>query len=192
MANKPDETREPRFFNFWTGVATIVGFGLGGLLGAWFYGIYFFNISPVVQNKFENISNADVISVVNTYIVFVSIIFILFTIGVTIGGYLFAKTFTSEKLREIHQNIVIIASKMKNDEDTREVFIDALFSEGPIAEDIIEKLAEIADRIFREKSEENNKVQDFDEITANIKEVLKHKLNEGKKNGRNPSMERRK
>ncbi len=164
---------------FWIGVAVIIGLMVGSLLGAFAAGLYYFNLNPPIGHKaaLGAISSSDLIAVANTYIVFISIIFILFTIGVTIGGYFFAKAFTAEKLREIHQNIVIIASKLKNDEDTRDVFLDELLKEGPFADKIIERLAEVADHILREKCEEyeNGGTEELEEV---ISALIKNKRKE--------------
>jgi len=149
---------------FWVAVGVLIGIIFGVILGVFIALFSYFNI------KHLEISNGDAISMANTYIVFISIIFILFTIAITIGGYIFSKIFTIEKKREIHQNIVIISNQLKHDKETRDVFIDEILSNNAIIDKITKKFLEIADKIKEEEFQTLTKQEKINELTSLIKE----------------------
>lgn len=145
---------------FWIFIGILFGIAVGVFLAIFFY-FNLMNLKPI---------KGDAISIANTYIVFISIIFILFTIAITIDGYIFAKIFTIEKKREIHQNIVIISNQLKHDKETRDVFIDELLNNSAIIDKITEKFLEIADKIKDERFHTLAKEDKINELTSLIKE----------------------
>jgi len=152
---------------FWIVIGVLIGIIFGITCGVFLALFVYFNIKHV------NISNSDAISIANTYIVFISIIFILFTIAITIGGYIFSKIFSIEKKREIHQNIVIISNQLKHDKETRDVFIDELLNNSAIIDKITEKFLKIADKIQDEQFQRLTKEEKINELTSLIKEEKK-------------------
>jgi len=124
-----------------------------------------FNIQNIKINP------ADAISIANTYIVFISIFFILFTIAITIASFIFSKIFFTEKVKEIHQNIVIISKELKNDENVRSLFFDEIFKEGPILDTITEKIIEVIEEIKKDTIEEKKEIEDIKEIKERLKQI---------------------
>ena len=112
---------------------------------------------------------ADAIAIANTYIVFISIFFILFTIAITIASFIFSKIFFTEKVKEIHQNIVIISKELKNDENVRSLFFDEIFKEGPILDTITKQLIEVIKEIKKDTIEEEKEI----ELAKEIKKQLR-------------------
>ena len=128
---------------FWISIGIFIGVIFGITCGVFLSLFSWFSI------KYVDIKHIDAISIANTYIVFISIIFILFTIAVTIGGYIFAKIFSTEKIKEIHQNIVIISNQLKTNVETRELFIDELLKD----ESFIDHVKENVRRIIKQDEE---------------------------------------
>jgi len=136
---------------FWFIFGFLISVIFGITLGVFISTLGYFNIQHLT------IQLSDSISIVNTYIVFISIIFILFTIGITIGGYMFSKLFATEKMKEIHQNIVIISNQLTNNDDTRSIFIDEIFSNQKIIDGIIDKFQNIVEEQTEEFNESEKK-----------------------------------
>lgn len=156
---------------FWVVIGVLIGVIFGISLGVLMALLIYFNIEQF------NVKEVDAISIANTYIVFISIIFILFTIAITIGGYVFSKIFTIEKKREIHQNIVIISNQLKHDKETRDVFIDEILNNNAIIDKITEKFLEIADKIKDEKFHTLTKEDKINELNKIIKEGKNERTN---------------
>jgi ABC-type multidrug transport system permease subunit len=149
---------------FWIVIGILIGIIFGVTLGVFGATLSYFNIYDI------HIGASNSIAIANTYIVFISIIFILFTIAVTIGGYVFSKIFTIEKQREIHQNIIIIGDQLKQNKATRKVFIDELLKDDIIIDTIRNKILETLE-------EENQEKNEF----SNIKNKLEKVINKGQK-----------
>jgi len=103
---------------------------IGSVVGALISSLIVFNYTHL------HIEPSDSIAVANTYIFFISIIFILFTIAVTIIGYFYTK----ERAKEIHQFIIILGTQLETDDGTRKLFIDEIFKNNKVKNDIISKV----------------------------------------------------
>jgi hypothetical protein len=123
--------------------------------------------------KHIQITNSDAISIANTYIVFISIFFILFTIAITIASFIFSKLFFTEKIKEIHQNIVIISNELKKDETTRKVFFDEIFKEGPILDEITKQIINVIEEIEKDIKENTSDSSKINNIKKRIRKRLK-------------------
>ncbi len=161
-----------RIQQFWKIILALLFISLGALIGTFMAHIYYFNYYiPRIQPQPID----DAIAIANTYIVFISIIFILFTIAITIGGYVFAKIFTIEKQREIYQNIIIIAEQVKGNEQTRKLFFKEVFGSGsPIVGEIIHMMEDIIEKV----KNANENTPDTEELKNEIQNIVIEKINE--------------
>lgn len=115
----------------------VISMAFGAMLGS-------FAASLIVYNyKYFTIESSDAIGIANTYIFFISIIFILFTIGITLFGYFYTK----ERAKEIHQLIIILGAQLETDDGTRKLFIDEIFKNEKIKEAIESKASLIIEEI---------------------------------------------
>jgi hypothetical protein len=98
-----------------------------------------------------NISSSDAISIANTYIVLVTLLFIIWTIVITVYTIWFSKWFSREQIKEIKDNLRLISKKLSNDKEIREWFIIEIIKEEKFEKHFDERISELLDKIISEK-----------------------------------------
>ncbi len=99
----------------------------------------------------QNINASNAISIANTYIVLVTLLFIIWTILITVYTIWFSKWFSREQLKEIKDNLKFISKKLKKDDDVREWFILEIIRDETFEKHFDSKISELLDQILQEK-----------------------------------------
>jgi hypothetical protein len=154
-----------RIFKYVSLFTAFVAGGLGGLLvSTYFTGRIFSGRSAVIPN------GSDVISVANTYIVFITFIFVVITIFITGIGLYFTKWFGITKDREIRESMMEFFQKIDSDEKFAISFVKMLL-ENKIVSTNIQKI--IAERVASERQHFANEEDEEPAGTINLTEFLK-------------------
>jgi hypothetical protein len=137
---------DDRFYTAWFVLVVM----LGSALGSWF--------GTVTTVNFDaNITGGDAIAIANTYIMWVSVVFILMTLALTILGFWATKKFSEDRAKEVHQTIVVIGSELRENDVTRKLFIEELMKNEDIIDEIKTKIDEIKQTAIDEIKDEANK-----------------------------------
>jgi len=137
--------------NFWLYFS--IGLVTGALSSIVFILLIYAYTEPTKITKF-----GDAISIANTYIVLVTLLFVIWTIAITIYTIWFSKWFSKEQTKEIKDNIKYISKTLKQDAQTRDWFIIEIIKNDEFEIHLNEKLDEIIDRIIRDKLNEHVKL----------------------------------
>jgi len=137
---------DDRFYAVWFVLVVM----LGSALGSWF--------GTVTTVNFDaNITGSDAIAIANTYIMWVSVVFILMTLALTILGFWATKKFSEDRSKEVHQTIIVIGSELRKNDVTRKLFIEELMKNEDIINEIKTKIDEIKQTAIDEIKDEANK-----------------------------------
>lgn len=109
--------------------ATLIGGFVAGMLGGFFILLVGHPIASMFQKDNPLISSAsgsDVIAVANTYIVFITLIFVLITLFITVAGIWFSKQFAIRKDKEIKDNMHDLFESLNKDGKLAKKFVKGL------------------------------------------------------------------
>lgn len=120
-------------------VIFVFAFFLGVLATA--AGLSFTNIFLLFRSNVETTS--DAISIANTYIVLVTLLFVMMTVFITMYTIWFSRWFSRERSKEIRDNIHIIAYEMEKNAEVRNLFITILFRNDELNEEIKDQIIKI-------------------------------------------------
>jgi len=134
-------------------------FILFGILVGALTTLLFMVITNLFTNRLhlKNISGADAISIANTYIVLVTLLFVIWTIVITIYTIWFSKWFSREQIKEIKDNLRLISKRLSNDKEIREWFIIEIIKEEKFSKEFEDKISQLLDKILQEKVKDKMK-----------------------------------
>ena len=137
---------DDRFYTVWFVLVVL----LGSALGSWFG-------TTILVNFDTNITGSDAIAIANTYIMWVSVVFILMTLALTILGFWATKKFSEDRAKEVHQTIVVIGSELRENDATRKLFIEELMKNEDIIDEIKIKIDKIKQTAIEDIKDEAKK-----------------------------------
>lgn len=160
------ESRKMELFNFLFSIRFLFIFVFAFFLGvvATISGITVLGLFISDKSVINTVNSSDAIAIANTYIVLTTLLFVMTTVIITIYTFWFSKWFLREKTKEIKENIHIIADEMSKNGAIRSIFIEQIFKDGNLNEELKNRILIIAEE------EINDKIKNSLNVSLNLRD----------------------
>ena len=112
----------------------------------------FFSYMFLCWWKAPTIAANDAVSIANTYIVFTTIIFVAFTLVITLLGFVFTQQFSQSKEMHIKHLLNEIEEELKSNKNDQGIkFIDAAFENPDVQKHVENKINDKLTQLVEEK-----------------------------------------